>query len=133
MQQRIDLEQLCADKGLRITEQRRVIARVLSESDDHPDVELVVNLTIPASHMDVSSAAIASGKSAALPAPPEAITGIVTASRTAPCVPADCDLVVETRRGTTLEKDGARVHTTEHLLAALDVLAELIHTADRLG
>ena len=27
--------------GLRITEQRRVIARVLSESDDHPDVELL--------------------------------------------------------------------------------------------
>lgn len=41
MQQRIDLEQLCADKGLRITEQRRVIARVLSESDDHPDVEML--------------------------------------------------------------------------------------------
>ena len=41
MHQRIDLEQLCADKGLRITEQRRVIARVLSESDDHPDVEMV--------------------------------------------------------------------------------------------
>ena len=39
MSQRIDLEQLCADRGLRITEQRRVIARVLSESDDHPDVE----------------------------------------------------------------------------------------------
>lgn len=38
---RIDLEQLCADKGLRITEQRRIIARVLSESEDHPDVELV--------------------------------------------------------------------------------------------
>lgn len=37
--QKIDLEQLCADKGLRITEQRRVIARVLSESEDHPDVE----------------------------------------------------------------------------------------------
>ena len=36
---RIDLEQLCADKGLRITEQRRVIARVLSEAEDHPDVE----------------------------------------------------------------------------------------------
>jgi Fur family ferric uptake transcriptional regulator len=32
---------LCADKGLRITEQRRIIARVLSESDDHPDVELL--------------------------------------------------------------------------------------------
>lgn len=41
MQQRIDLEQLCADRGLRITEQRRVIARVLSESEDHPDVELL--------------------------------------------------------------------------------------------
>ncbi|OGS54677.1 MAG: transcriptional repressor [Erythrobacter sp. RIFCSPHIGHO2_12_FULL_63_10] len=39
MHQKIDLEQLCADKGLRITEQRRVIARVLSESEDHPDVE----------------------------------------------------------------------------------------------
>jgi Fur family ferric uptake transcriptional regulator len=39
--QKIDLEQLCADKGLRITEQRRVIARVLSESEDHPDVELL--------------------------------------------------------------------------------------------
>ena len=38
---KIDLEQLCAEKGLRITEQRRVIARVLSESDDHPDVELL--------------------------------------------------------------------------------------------
>jgi Fur family transcriptional regulator, ferric uptake regulator len=41
LHQKIDLEQLCADKGLRITEQRRVIARVLSESDDHPDVELL--------------------------------------------------------------------------------------------
>ena len=39
LQQKIDLEQLCADKGLRITDQRRVIARVLSESEDHPDVE----------------------------------------------------------------------------------------------
>ncbi len=39
MKQRIDLEQLCADKGLRITEQRRTIAKVLSESEDHPDVE----------------------------------------------------------------------------------------------
>jgi len=39
LQQKIDLEQLCADRGLRITEQRRVVARVLSESEDHPDVE----------------------------------------------------------------------------------------------
>jgi len=39
MGRRIDVEALCADKGLRITEQRRVIARVLSEAEDHPDVE----------------------------------------------------------------------------------------------
>jgi len=37
--QAIDIEALCAERGLRITEQRRVIARVLSESNDHPDVE----------------------------------------------------------------------------------------------
>jgi Fur family ferric uptake transcriptional regulator len=36
-----DLEQLCVDKGLRMTDQRRVIARVLSDSADHPDVEKV--------------------------------------------------------------------------------------------
>lgn len=35
------LEKLCVEKNLKMTEQRRVIARVLSESDDHPDVELV--------------------------------------------------------------------------------------------
>jgi Fur family ferric uptake transcriptional regulator len=35
----IDIEALCATKGLRITDQRRVIARILSEADDHPDVE----------------------------------------------------------------------------------------------
>ena len=29
----------CEAKGLRMTEQRRVIARVLEKSDDHPDVE----------------------------------------------------------------------------------------------
>lgn len=35
------LERLCIDKGLKMTDQRRVIARVLSESSDHPDVEQV--------------------------------------------------------------------------------------------
>jgi len=34
-----NIEALCAAKGMRMTEQRRVIARVLAESDDHPDVE----------------------------------------------------------------------------------------------
>ena len=33
------LERLCIDKGMRMTEQRRVIARVLSVAHDHPDVE----------------------------------------------------------------------------------------------
>ncbi len=33
------IERLCIDKGMRMTEQRRVIARVLSEAHDHPDVE----------------------------------------------------------------------------------------------
>jgi len=39
MPQRI--EQLCAEKGLKMTGQRRVIARVLSDATDHPDVEQV--------------------------------------------------------------------------------------------
>jgi Fur family transcriptional regulator, ferric uptake regulator len=33
------IEKLCVDKGMRMTEQRKVIARVLSTSKDHPDVE----------------------------------------------------------------------------------------------
>lgn len=33
------IEKICIDKGLRMTDQRRVIARVLSDSHDHPDVE----------------------------------------------------------------------------------------------
>ena len=33
------IEKLCAEKGLRMTEQRRVIARVLSDAIDHPDAE----------------------------------------------------------------------------------------------
>ena len=33
------IEKLCIEKGMRMTDQRRVVARVLSESQDHPDVE----------------------------------------------------------------------------------------------
>ena len=36
-----------------------------------------------------------------------------------PIIPADASLVVDTQRGTTLEKNGVKVCTTEHLLAAL--------------
>ena len=35
------IERICHDKGLKMTEQRRVIARVLSDASDHPDVEEV--------------------------------------------------------------------------------------------
>ncbi|MBK8159677.1 MAG: transcriptional repressor [Rhodospirillaceae bacterium] len=35
------LERLCTEKGLKMTDQRRIIARVLSEAQDHPDVELL--------------------------------------------------------------------------------------------
>jgi Fur family ferric uptake transcriptional regulator len=34
-----DIEALCAAKGMRMTGQRRTIARVLADSEDHPDVE----------------------------------------------------------------------------------------------
>jgi len=36
-----------------------------------------------------------------------------------PIIKADADLVVSTERGTTLEQNGVRVHTTEHILASL--------------
>lgn len=35
------IEQRCIEKGMKMTDQRRVIARVLSDSEDHPDVEEV--------------------------------------------------------------------------------------------
>ncbi len=37
----LTIEELCLQKGMRMTDQRRVIARVLTESEDHPDVEEV--------------------------------------------------------------------------------------------
>jgi Fur family ferric uptake transcriptional regulator len=33
------IEKQCIDKGMRMTDQRRVVARVLSSAEDHPDVE----------------------------------------------------------------------------------------------
>ena len=35
----MDIIARCEAKGLRMTDQRRVVARVIGESDDHPDVE----------------------------------------------------------------------------------------------
>jgi Fur family ferric uptake transcriptional regulator len=36
-----DIEALCLEKGMRMTDQRRVIARVLTDATDHPDVDEV--------------------------------------------------------------------------------------------
>ena len=36
-----EIERLCIKKGMRMTDQRRVIAKVLSDAEDHPDVEEV--------------------------------------------------------------------------------------------
>lgn len=33
------IEKRCIEKGMRMTDQRRVVARVLSQASDHPDVE----------------------------------------------------------------------------------------------
>ncbi len=35
------IEDLCIEKGLKLTSQRRVILQVIEESDDHPDVDLL--------------------------------------------------------------------------------------------
>jgi len=34
-----DIENKCIQKGIRLTDQRRLVARVMSESQDHPDVD----------------------------------------------------------------------------------------------
>ena len=33
------IEQKCLDKGVKLTDQRKIVAKVMSESDDHPDVD----------------------------------------------------------------------------------------------
>ena len=37
------IEKKCISKGVKLTEQRKVIARVMSESQDHPDVDELYN------------------------------------------------------------------------------------------
>ena len=34
-----DIENKCIEKGVRLTDQRKLIAKIMSESDDHPDVD----------------------------------------------------------------------------------------------
>jgi Fur family transcriptional regulator, ferric uptake regulator len=40
------IEHLCMEKGMKMTGQRRIIARVLSEATDHPDVEEVYHRAV---------------------------------------------------------------------------------------
>lgn len=50
------LEKKCIEKGLKMTEQRRVIARVLSESNDHPDVEALYSRAVKVdSHISIAT------------------------------------------------------------------------------
>ena len=50
------IERLCTDKGLKMTDQRRVIARVFSDSADHPDVEQVYRRAIQIDpHISIST------------------------------------------------------------------------------
>jgi Fur family ferric uptake transcriptional regulator len=50
------IEAKCAEKGLKMTGQRRIIARVLSESTDHPDVELLYQRAVLADpHISIAT------------------------------------------------------------------------------
>ena len=37
------IEQKCISKGVKLTDQRKIIAKVMSESSDHPDVDELYN------------------------------------------------------------------------------------------
>ena len=50
------IEQKCIDKGVKLTDQRKVIAKVMSESDDHPDVsELYKRVSIIDSKISIAT------------------------------------------------------------------------------
>ena len=38
-----NIEQKCLAKGVKLTDQRKIIARIMSESNDHPDVDELYN------------------------------------------------------------------------------------------
>ena len=40
------IENKCLDKGVKLTDQRRIIAKIMSESNDHPDVDELYNRVI---------------------------------------------------------------------------------------
>ena len=40
---KLSIEQKCIDKGVKLTDQRKIVAKVMSESHDHPDVDELYN------------------------------------------------------------------------------------------
>ena len=38
-----NIEQKCLAKGVKLTDQRKIIAKIMSESNDHPDVDELYN------------------------------------------------------------------------------------------
>ena len=40
---KVSIEQKCIDKGVKLTDQRKIVAKVMSESYDHPDVDELYN------------------------------------------------------------------------------------------
>jgi UDP-3-O-[3-hydroxymyristoyl] N-acetylglucosamine deacetylase/3-hydroxyacyl-[acyl-carrier-protein] dehydratase len=78
------------------------------------------------SEVSLSGVGLHSGENVNLTVTPASINHGIIFQRTdiegQPLVPALVDYVVDTSRGTVLEKDGARVQTTEHLLSALGAL-----------
>ena len=40
---KVSIEQKCTDKGVKLTDQRKIVAKVMSESHDHPDVDELYN------------------------------------------------------------------------------------------
>ena len=40
---KVSIEQQCIDKGVKLTDQRKIVAKVMSESHDHPDVDELYN------------------------------------------------------------------------------------------
>lgn len=51
-----NIEAKCAEKGLKMTGQRKIIARVLSQSHDHPDVEMLYQRAVAVdSHISIAT------------------------------------------------------------------------------
>ena len=40
---KVSIEKKCIDKGVKLTDQRKIVAKVMSESHDHPDVDELYN------------------------------------------------------------------------------------------